>query len=230
MTGTAPVPPGDAGPGPILSPVTLTGRYVQLVPLEMAHLDMLLPIAADEELWRFVPTAASSRPALRSYIETALAERDSGVALPFVTTERESGRVVGSTRFAAYVRAHRRIEIGWTWVGREWQRTAVNTEAKLLMLGHAFEGLGMRRVELKTDALNEKSRNAIRRLGATEEGVFRQHMVTETGRVRDTVWFSILGSEWPDVKARLTAKLAERQAMLSIAQVQNTASSGDIEP
>ena len=208
MTGMATVPPGDAGPGPMLSPVTLTGRHVRLVPLEMAHLDALLPIAADEDLWRLVPTSASTRPSLQRYIETALAERDAGIALPFVTTDRESGRVVGSTRFAAYVRAHRRIEIGWTWVGREWQRTAVNTEAKLLMLTHAFEQLGMRRVELKTDALNERSRNAIRRLGATQEGVFRQHMVTESGRVRYTVWFSILGSEWPDVKARLMAKLA----------------------
>ena len=206
----AAIPPGGSGPGPRLVPVTLTGQHVELLPLEMSHLDALLPVAADEELWRFVPTAASTAATLRSYIETALTERDAGVALPFATTELATGRVVGSTRFAAYARPHRRIEIGWTWVGRPWQRTAVNSEAKLLMLTHAFETLGMRRVELKTDALNERSRNAIRRLGATEEGVFRQHMVTESGRVRDTVYFSILGSEWPAVKARLAAKLAGR--------------------
>ena len=204
------IPPGDSGAGPELVPVTLTGQHVELVPLEMSHLEALLPVAVDEELWRFVPTAASTASSLRRYIESALAERDAGVALPFVTTERATGQAVGSTRFAAYARPHRRIEIGWTWVGRAWQRTAVNSEAKLLMLTHAFETLGMRRVELKTDALNATSRNAIIRLGATEEGLFRQHMVTESGRVRDTVYFSILGSEWPEVKARLAAKLAGR--------------------
>jgi len=204
------VPPADAGPGPALEPHTLTGRVVRLVPLQMEHLDALLPVAADEELWRFTPTAASTRESLREYIATALAEREAGIALPFVTTERETGRVVGSTRFAAYARPHRRIEIGWTWVGRSWQRTAVNTEAKLLMLTHAFETLGMRRVELKTDRLNEKSRNAILRLGATEEGTFRQHMVTAGGRIRDTVYFSILGAEWPLVRSRLIEKLAAR--------------------
>lgn len=210
MTNPEVVPPADAGPGPVLEPVVLTGRVVRLVPLGTEHLDALLPVAADEELWRFTPTAASTPESLREYVATALAERDAGVALPFVTTELGTGRVVGSTRFAAYARAHRRIEIGWTWVGRSWQRTAVNTEAKLLMLTHAFETLGMRRVELKTDRLNEKSRNAILRLGATEEGTFRQHMLTAGGRIRDTVYFSILGGEWPRVRARLMEKLAAR--------------------
>ena len=105
---------------------------------------------------------------------------------------------------------HRRIEIGWTWIAAPWQRTAVNTEAKLLMLTHAFETLELRRVELKTDVLNARSRAAILRLGATEEGVFRQHVVTWNGRVRDSVWFSILGGEWPAVRERLTATLAAR--------------------
>jgi RimJ/RimL family protein N-acetyltransferase len=133
-----------------------------------------------------------------------------GTALPFVIVELGSGAAVGSTRFGNYERIDRRVEIGWTWVGRPWQRTAVNTEAKLLLLTHAFEALGMRRVELKTDVLNQQSRRAILRLGATEEGIFREHMVTSRGRVRDSIWFSILAREWDTVKARLTASLERR--------------------
>jgi RimJ/RimL family protein N-acetyltransferase len=201
-------PPGDAGPGPALSPVTLRGRHVRLEPLGMAHVELLAPVAGDRELWRLTREDASTPEALRAYIGRALDAQAEGSALPFAIVEQGSGRAVGSTRFGNYAAADRRIEIGWTWVGRPWQRTAVNTEAKLLLLSHAFETLGLRRVELKTDVLNERSRNAILRLGATQEGIFREHMVTESGRIRDSVWFSILAREWESVKARLTAALA----------------------
>jgi N-acetyltransferase len=197
-----------AGAGPPLGLVTLRGAHVELVPLTAEHVDALLPVALDPEIWKFTVESVASREELEGFVGRALAARDAGTALPFATVERGTGRVVGSTRFANYERAHSRIEIGWTWIGREWQRTAVNTEAKLLMLGHAFEALGLRRVELKTDVLNERSRTAILRLGAVEEGILRQHTVTARGRVRDTVYFSILASEWPDVKARLSARLA----------------------
>jgi RimJ/RimL family protein N-acetyltransferase len=204
------VPPGDAGPGPALERVTLEGRHVRLEPLERSHVDALIPIARDPELWRIGMETAGSPELMRAYVERALAAREAGVAMPFVTIEQGTGAVVGSTRFGNYDRVHRRIEIGWTWIAPQWQRTAVNTEAKLLMLAHAFETLELRRVELKTDVLNARSRAAILRLGATEEGVFRQHVVTWNGRVRDSVWFSILGGEWPHVRERLTARLAAR--------------------
>ena len=212
MTGdgvTAFVPPrGDAGPGPALTRVTLRGRHVRLEPLGREHAALLSPVAADRELWRLTREDASTPEELRQYVERALDAEAEGSALPFAIIEEVSGQAVGSTRFGNYVAADRRIEIGWTWIGRPWQRTAVNTEAKLLLLTHAFETLGMRRVELKTDVLNMRSRNAILRLGATEEGIFREHMVTVSGRIRDSIWFSILAREWLTVKARLTAALA----------------------
>ena len=201
-------PPGDAGPGPALSPVTLEGRHVRLVPLGRAHVERLAPVAGDRELWRLTREDASTPEALAAYIDRALEAQAEGSALPFAILEQGSGRAIGSTRFGNYAAVDRRVEIGWTWVGRPWQRTAANTEAKLLLLTHAFETLGLRRVELKTDVLNERSRNAILRLGATQEGIFREHMVTMSGRVRDSVWFSILAREWDPVKARLTAALA----------------------
>jgi RimJ/RimL family protein N-acetyltransferase len=142
------------------------------------------------------------------YVEGALRDRDAGVAMPFVTVDRESGRVIGSTRFGNIDPANRRVEIGWTWITPAFQRTWVNSEAKYLMLRHAFEVWQCFRVELKTDALNEKSRTAMKRIGAKEEGTLRRHMVTWTGRVRDSVYYSILDSEWPEVRAKLAGFLA----------------------
>ena len=127
----------------------------------------------------------------------------------FATIERSSGRAIGSTRFMNIDRANRRVEIGSTWIAPAWQRTPVNTEAKYLMLRHAFEVWGCIRVELKTDALNQKSRTAILRIGAKEEGTLRRHLLTWTGRVRDTVYFSILDNEWPEVKLQLESRIAE---------------------
>ncbi len=140
---------------------------------------------------------------------SALDWQEIGTALPFVTIEQETDRVVGSTRFGNIDIRNRRVEIGWTWIGKPWQRTAVNTEAKFLMLQHAFEVWHCIRVELKTDVLNERSRAAILRIGAKQEGIFRHHIITDSGRLRDTIYFSIINDEWPEVKARLQTKLAE---------------------
>ena len=144
---------------------------------------------------------------MQRYIETALEWREAGTALPFATMLQPDGTVIGSSRFANIDRPNRRLEIGWTWIGRPWQRTPANTEAKYLMLRHAFEVLGCIRVEFKTDVLNTTSRNALLRIGAREEGIFRRHMITETGRVRDSIYFSIIEAEWPAVKAGLIGKL-----------------------
>lgn len=190
------------------SPVTLDGQTVRLEPMSLDHLDALTALGADEALWRWTTTAAHTPELMRAYMDDALGARTRGTALPFVTVERSSGRIVGSTRFGNIDVANRRLEIGWTWLAAPWQRTRANTEAKYLLLRHAFETLGAQRVELKTDALNERSRAAILRLGATEEGTFRKHLVTWTGRVRDSVWFSIIDDEWPRVREGLEERLS----------------------
>ena len=190
-----------------VGPVTLEGRHVRLEPLSQAHLGALTVVGLDEELWRWIPTAVRTPEEMAAYIETALAEQERGVSLPFAVVEKSGGRAVGSTRYGNIDRTHRHVEIGWTWVARAWQRTAVNTETKYLLLRHAFETLGCIRVELKTDSLNERSRAAILRIGAREEGIFRNHMITASGRIRHSVYFSILDSEWPAAKSRLESKL-----------------------
>jgi len=186
-----------------VEPVTLEGRHVRLEPLSHAHDDGLSAVGLDEALWRWIPIPVRTPEEMSAYIETALNEQSRGVSLPFALIEKSSGRAIGSTRYGNIDRTHHRAEIGWTWVGPEWQRTGVNTEAKYLLLRHAFETLGCMRVELKTDSLNERSRAAILRIGAREEGTFRNHMITASGRIRHSVYYSILNSEWPDVKARL---------------------------
>jgi len=193
-------------------PVTLEGQYVRLEPLTMDHHGALWEIAQDAELWRWTASDVRTPEDLRRYMETALREQAEGRALPFATIAKADARTVGSTRFGNIDPLNRRLEIGWTWIGRAWQRTAVNTEAKLLMLKHAFETLGCIRVELKTDALNQQSRTAIARLGAREEGTMRKHMITERGRFRDSVYYSILDEEWPAVKSGLEARLRRPRA------------------
>jgi RimJ/RimL family protein N-acetyltransferase len=187
----------------IVAPVTLEGRHVRLEPLSQSHHAGLTAVGLGEELWRWIPTPVRTAEEMAAYIATALEEQARGVSLPFAQIEKSSGRAIGCTRYGNIDRTHHRVEIGWTWVAPEWQRTGVNTETKYLLLRHAFETLGCIRVELKTDSLNEKSRNAILRIGAKEEGTFRNHMITASGRIRHTVYFSILDSEWPAVKARL---------------------------
>ncbi|MEO8098829.1 MAG: GNAT family protein [Acidobacteriota bacterium] len=191
-----------------LQPITLEGRHVRLEPLTEAHLGGLCAVGLAPDLWEFWPYKAGSAEEMAVYIRTALTEQAAGVSLPFATIERSSGKVVGSTRFMNIDPAHRRVEIGSTWLASPWQRTALNTEAKYLLLRHAFETLGCLRVELKTDTRNLRSRAAIRRIGATEEGTLRQHMVLWNGRLRDTVYYSILDREWPAAKAALELKLS----------------------
>jgi RimJ/RimL family protein N-acetyltransferase len=190
------------------TPVTLASPDVRLEPLTPAHADALARVGLDPELWRWIPTPIGSVEEMRTYVATALEEQQRGVSLPFAIVDATSGEVVGSTRFGNIDVRNRRLEIGWTWLARSHQRTRANTAAKRLLLGHAFDALGANRVELKTDALNQKSRNAIGRIGATQEGIFRQHVVCASGRVRDTVYFSILATEWPDVRRRLDERLA----------------------
>ena len=197
----------DPRHAPTLEPVTLEGKHVRLEPLSEAHLDDLCSVALDPEIWRWTTNSVSSRDELRDYIQLALRDARAGSALPFATIDRASGRAVGSTRFGYIALEHRRLEIGWTWLGRDYQRTAINTEAKYLMLRHAFEVLGMNRVELKTDVLNDRSRAAILRLGAKVEGILRKHIITDSGRVRDSIIHSIVDDEWPDVRARLEARM-----------------------
>ncbi|HYF51547.1 MAG TPA: GNAT family protein [Planctomycetota bacterium] len=193
-----------------LSPAVLEGRHVRLEPLSLDHLPGLVAVGLDPELWRWMPIVVSTAEQMKELVETAIQDHQNNAALPFATIERSSGKVVGTTRLFNIEHTHRRVEIGWTWIARPWQRTAVNTEAKFLMLRHAFEKLGCIRVELKTDSLNERSRAAILRLGAKEEGTLRNHMIVSTGRIRHTIYFSILDSEWSVVKAGLEAKLAAR--------------------
>jgi N-acetyltransferase len=190
-----------------VSPVTLLGVHVRLEPLTKAHLAGLAEVGLDQELWRWIPTPVRTPEEMAAYIQTALDEQARGISLPFAIMEQATARAIGRTRYGNIDRTNHRVEIGWTWVAQAWQRTAINTEAKYLLLKHAFETLGCLRVELKTDSLNEKSRAAILRLGAREEGIFRNHMITSSGRIRHTVYFSIIDSEWPAVKARLESKL-----------------------
>lgn len=190
-----------------IRPVTLEGQHVRLEPLSFEHQAGLCEVGLNEELWRWIPEPVRTPDEMREYIAEALKTQEEGSALPFAKLDRGTGRVIGSTRYGNIDRANRHVEIGWTWLGLKWQRTAANTEAKYLMLRHAFETWGCLRVELKTDALNERSRNAILRIGAKEEGIFRKHRITHSGRIRDSVYFSIIDSEWPGVKAALEEKL-----------------------
>jgi RimJ/RimL family protein N-acetyltransferase len=196
-----------------LTPVTLEGRHVRLEPLSRRHKSDLAMVALDPELWRFTPTQIHSTDDLDAYIETALSLQRAGTAIPFATIDRSTGRAIGSTRFGNIDPQNRRAEIGWTWLGRDFQRRAFNTEAKLLMLTHAFERMDCVRVELRADALNTKSRKAIVRLGAKEEGTLRHHMILPNGRLIDWVYYGILRDEWPSVRADLERKLASHDRL-----------------
>lgn len=192
---------------PSFAPTTLTGRAVAMEPLSERHWPGILAVGLAPALWRWTIDRIESEVDLRRWFEDALAEGAEGKTVPFATVKRASGQVVGSTRFGNLDAMNRHVEIGWTWVAPAWQRTVVNTEAKYLMLRHAFEVWGCHRVELKTDALNAGSRAAMLRLGAHEEGVFRQYQVTQGGRVRDTAWYAITALEWPQVKSGLEQRL-----------------------
>jgi N-acetyltransferase len=205
--------PGASNAAPFIpAPVTLTGDWVRLEPLSLErHLDPLASIALDPDLWRWTLNVVGTKDDLRRYLEEALREQAEGRSVPFATMDLATGRPAGCTRFGNIEPRHRRVEIGWTWVGREFQRSRVNTEAKLLMLRHAFETWGCQRVELKTNVLNQRSRSAMLRIGAKEEGILRKHALSDRGVPRDTVYYSVIEEEWPTVKARLQTMLAERR-------------------
>jgi RimJ/RimL family protein N-acetyltransferase len=192
-----------------IAPVILEGRHVRLEPLSPPHEELLIAAAGDGELWNSTVTIVPSRANMAAYIASALNAQAQGRELPFVIIRKSSGQVVGSTRFFHIEPDHRHVEIGYTWLSASAQRTAVNTEAKLLLLTHAFDSLRCIRVEFVTDVLNQQSRTAILRLGAKQEGVLRNHMVMPGGRYRDSVCFSIIEAEWPGVKARLEARLGQ---------------------
>lgn len=197
-----------ASPAPAtVEPVILTGTVARLEPLGLEHLDALADVGLDPVLWRWIGFPVRTKDDLRRYIEDALRDRAAGRAMPFAILEAATGRPVGSTRFGNIDLFNRRVEIGWTWVAPAWQRTAMNTEAKLLLLEHAFDRLGCNRVEFKTDSLNTQSRGALLGIGAVEEGTLRNHMVTESGRLRHTVYFSVIRDEWPAVRERLQERL-----------------------
>lgn len=193
-----------------VEPVVLEGSRVRLEPLRPDHLADLTRVALDPVLWQWTIMGPQDEPGLRRWIETALANAEAGTERPFATIDRATGRAIGSSRYLSIVPEHRRLEIGWTWVGTAFQRTGANREAKLLQLTHAFETLEANRVEFKTHARNERSRNALAGIGATFEGVFRNHMIMPDGSIRHSAYFSITAEDWPAVKATLVAGLEDR--------------------
>jgi N-acetyltransferase len=194
------------------APVTLQGKYVRLEPLRPEHAAKLWEIAKDhlQELFRWIPYRLESLEDFRVFNRHVLEEQKRGLTLPFATFERKSGHIAGTTRFMNMDLPNRKVEIGSTWIAPPWQRTVVNTEAKYLMLQHAFDVWKCLRVELKTDSMNQRSRSAILRLGAKEEGTLRKHMLTWNGRQRDSIYFSILDTEWAEVRALLERKMEKR--------------------
>lgn len=188
--------------------VSLDGQYVRLEPLSIHHKDGLCEAVADGELWNLFVTKVPRIEAMDEFIGNAYYALEEGDGLVFATINKATGKVVGSTRFMRAVPVNKRLEIGYTFLALSAQRTCINTEAKMLMLEHAFEVLDLNRVEFITDYLNHQSRNAILRLGAKQEGVLRNHMIMPDGRIRDSVSFSIIKNEWPGVKQHLAAKLA----------------------
>lgn len=194
-----------------IEPVILEGNYVRLEPMRVDHLPALCKVGLEASLWELTANIVQTEADLERYVRTALADQALGNALPFVTVDKDSNTIVGSTRFGNIDTSNRKVEIGWTWINPGWQRTAINTEAKLLMLTHAFETWKCIRVELKTDIRNERSQAAMLRIGCTQEGVMRYHMITESGRYRDSVYFSIIEDEWLSVKERLIGKLEAAQ-------------------
>lgn len=186
----------------------LEGRYVRLEPLSLDHVGSLWAAAQDDDVWRWLSVL---RPVtvqdMRGVMEAALAEQSRGERLPWAIVDRATGQAVGSTSYLDVVPAHRRLEIGWTWVGRPWWRTPINTAAKMLLLAHAFDDLGAHRVAFQTDVGNLRSQAAIERIGGVREGVLRAHRIRPDGSRRDSMFFSVLSSEWPAVRTRLTGRL-----------------------
>jgi RimJ/RimL family protein N-acetyltransferase len=190
------------------SPVTLEGHGIRLEPLADQHHDELLSAAADGKLWELWFTAVPEPGQTREYIANALAGQEAGHMLPWVVRELTDGSIIGSTRYHDIVAPIDRVEIGYTWYAKRWQRSHVNTTCKLLLLGHAFDALGCKVVGLRTDNFNLASQRAIEALGARKDGVLRHHQARRDGTARDSVMYSILASEWPDVRRHLELRLA----------------------
>ena len=189
--------------------VILEGDFVRLEPLSNTHKDELCEAIFDGELWKLHVTLVPHPKNIDVFLTNAFEAYEIGDGITFATIDKETNKVVGSTRFMKSNAPNKRIEVGFTFLGKSWQRTRINTEAKLLMLSHAFENLKLNRVEFLTDYLNNRSRQAILRLGAKEEGILRNHMIMPDGRVRDSVLYSIIENEWPGVRQHLTWKLAQ---------------------
>ncbi len=192
-----------------VEPVVLEGRHVRLEPMAQEHVPDLWEAAQDDDIWRYMPaTRPVELSAMQNIVDAALKLRAGGTVMPFVTISKATGKIAGSTRYLDIQPANRGLEIGWTWLGRDYRKTPINTECKYLLLRHAFEEQGAIRVQLKTDSRNLVSQQAIARIGGVREGVLRQHVIMPDGYLRDSVYFSILDREWPAVKANLEAKLA----------------------
>ena len=198
----------ETAESPWVAPIMLEGRHVRLEPLGLAHLAGLVTAGADPATWTWMHSPLTDEGAMRAWVEDAIRARDTGSEVPFATVEAATGRVLGSTRYMSIAPAHRRLEIGWTWLGPGAHGTGANSEAKHLMLRHAFETLGAMRVEFKTDALNARSRAALAGIGATFEGVFRRHQLMANGRVRDSAWFAVTDVDWPHVREHLEGRVA----------------------
>jgi RimJ/RimL family protein N-acetyltransferase len=191
-----------------ITPVVLEGTHVRLEPLTADHVPALVRVGLDARIWEFSRTLLRNESDVARYVAAALEVQRAGTALPFATVDRRSQRVVGSNRFETIDVESQRTEIGWSWLNPDWWRTPINTEAKYLMLRHAFESWGCVRVEFKTLSRNRRSRDAVLRLGASEEGTLRRRIRDQDGSLSDVVYFSILDSEWPSVKGRLEQRLA----------------------
>lgn len=191
-----------------VQPVTLEGSRVRMEPLAERHLEDLARVAVDAPIWRWTIARPIDDAGLRAWLDTALANAAAGTEVPFATIDVASGRAIGSSRFMTITPEHRRLEIGWTWIGTAYQRTGANRAAKYLQLRHAFEVLDAERVEFKTHARNLASRAALLGIGATFEGVLRHHTIMPDGSSRDSAFYGVLAAEWPAIKARLEASLA----------------------
>ena len=191
-----------------VTPVTLTGRRVRMEPLDERHLEDLARVAYDDPVWRWTIAKPIDEAGLRAWFDQARANAQDTIEVPFATIDLDSDRAIGSSRYMTIVPEHRRLEIGWTWVGTAFQRTGANREAKLLQLSHAFETLGAQRVEFKTHARNVQSRTALLGIGATFEGVLRHHTIMPDGSNRDSAFYGVIAPEWPAVRARIEGLLA----------------------
>lgn len=201
----------DAAPPDWVQPVTLHGSIVRLEPLSEGHLDGLAEVAFEPSLWTWTLAQPRDLDALRAWLDAALVNAGKGLERPFATVDQATGRPIGSTRFMSIVPEHRRLEIGWTWVGLDWQRRGANQEAKLLQLTHAFETLGANRVEFKTDSNNVKANPALLSIGATFEGTFRNHMILPGNRIRHSNFYSVTVEDWAGAKSKLLSRLAGRR-------------------